>query len=394
MPAEPLAEAPPRPRGLFTRLADIVTGKVFTLALALLALVVGLATFAALSGGTPIGPTGAGQLAGVILANIAFLLLLVASLAARLTRMWLERRRGAAGSRLHVRLVLLFGVVAAVPALLVAGFAALFFNLGIQAWFSDRVRDTLEASLVASRGYLDEHRNTIRADILFMANDLNRAAQVLLPDNGVAFARLLATHTALRGLTSSIIFEPVLGQVVANAGLGISNLVDLPPAWAMEAARSGEVVVLPSEAEEGRVRAMVQLNIPPGLVLLITRPLDPSVLGHMRRTEISFNEYNQLDRNRGSLQITFFLIFAIATLLVLLAAVLIGLLMANRIARPISRLILAAERVRGGDLATKVEEGEADDEIARLARSFNRMTSQLGAQRAELMNAYSLIDER
>jgi two-component system nitrogen regulation sensor histidine kinase NtrY len=394
MPAEGLAEAPPRPRGFFTRLADIVTGKVFTLSLAVLALVVGLATFAALSGGTPIGPTGAGQLAGVILANIAFLLLLVASLAARLTRMWLERRRGAAGSRLHVRLVLLFGVVAAVPALLVAGFAALFFNLGIQAWFSDRVRDTLEASLVASRGYLDEHRNTIRADILFMANDLNRAAQVLLPDNGVAFARLLATHTALRGLTSSIIFEPVLGQVVANAGLGISNLVDLPPGWALEAVRSGEVVVLPSEAEEGRVRAMVQLNIPPGLVLLITRPLDPSVLGHMRRTEISFNEYNQLDRNRGSLQITFFLIFAIATLLVLLAAVLIGLLMANRIARPISRLILAAERVRSGDLATKVEEGEADDEIARLARSFNRMTSQLGAQRAELMNAYSLIDER
>ena len=393
-PALQLGKGTPRAQGLFNRLADIVTGKVFTIALALLALAVGLATFAALSGGTPIGPTGPGQLAGVILANIALLLLLVASLAARLTRMWLERRRGAAGSRLHVRLVLLFGVVAAVPALLVAAFAALFFNLGIQAWFSDRVRDTLEASLVASRAYLDEHRNTIRADILSMTNDLNRAAQVLLPDNGVAFARLLATHTAFRGLTSSIIFEPVLGQVVANAGLGSSGLAELPPSWALEAARAGEVVILPSEAEEGRVRAMVQLNIPPGLMLLISRPLDPSVLAHMRRTELSFNEYNQLDRNRESLQITFFVIFAIATLLVLLAAVLIGLLMANRIARPISRLILAAERVRGGDLATKVEEGEADDEIARLARSFNRMTSQLGAQRAELMNAYSLIDER
>ena len=393
-PALQLGKGTPRAQGLFNRLADIVTGKVFTIALALLALAVGLATFAALSGGTPIGPTGPGQLAGVILANIALLLLLVASLAARLTRMWLERRRGAAGSRLHVRLVLLFGVVAAVPALLVAAFAALFFNLGIQAWFSDRVRDTLEASLVASRAYLDEHRNTIRADILSMTNDLNRAAQVLLPDNGVAFARLLATHTAFRGLTSSIIFEPVLGQVVANAGLGSSGLAELPPSWALEAARAGEVVILPSEAEEGRVRAMVQLNIPPGLMLLISRPLDPSVLAHMRRTELSFNEYNQLDRNRESLQITFFVIFAIATLLVLLAAVLIGLLMANRIARPISRLILAAERVRGGDLATKVEEGEADDEIARLTRSFNRMTSQLGAQRAELMNAYSLIDER
>ena len=382
------------PPGFLNRVADVVTGKVFTICLALLALLVGLATFAALSGGTPVGPTGAGQLVGVILANIALLLLLAASLAARLTRMWLERRRGSAGSRLHVRLVLLFGVVAAVPALMVAGFSAVFFNLGIQAWFSDRVRDTLEASLVASRAYLDEHRNTIRADILSMANDLNRAAQILLPENGLAFARLLASHTAVRGLTSSTIFEPVLGQVVANAGLGASNLVELPPPSVLEAARAGEVVLLPSTTEEGRVRALVQLNIPPGLMLLISRPLDPSVLSHMRRTELAFNEYDQLDRNRESLQITFVLIFAIATLLVLLGAVLIGLLMANRIARPIARLITAAERVRGGDLATKVEEGEADDEVARLTRAFNRMTSQLGAQRAELMNAYSLIDER
>jgi nitrogen fixation/metabolism regulation signal transduction histidine kinase len=68
--------------------------------------------------------------------------------------------------------------------------------------------------------------------------------------------------------------------------------------------------------------------------------------------------------------------------LVLLAAVLIGLVLANQLAGPISRLIVAAERVRGGDLSVRVEEGDADDEVGSLSRAFNRMTNQLAGQRS------------
>ena len=80
-----------------------------------------------------------------------------------------ERRRGSAGSRLHVRLVLLFSVVAVTPTIVVALFATAFFNLGIQGWFNDRVRTALNEGLEASRGYLEEHRNNIRTDALAMA---------------------------------------------------------------------------------------------------------------------------------------------------------------------------------------------------------------------------------
>ncbi|MBI0535011.1 PAS domain-containing sensor histidine kinase [Roseomonas sp. KE2513] len=382
-----------QPVGLARRLADMLLGRVMTLALAMGALLLGVASFAVLSGGNPFGPTSPSQTAVLVFFNAAVVLLLMASLAGRLVRVWAERRRGSAGSRLHVRLVMLFGVVAVVPALLVAVFAAFFFELGIQAWFGDKVRDTLEASLVASRAYLDENRNTIRADALAMAADLNRAAP-LLPDNTIGFSRVLTTHTALRGLTEAIVFEPVLGRVIASAGLGSSLVIDPPPAWAMEIARQGDVAVLASEGEEGRVRGLVALDIDPGLMLLINRPLDPSIIEHMQRTELAFQEYDQLDRNRSGLQVTFVLIFAIATLLVLLAAVLIGLVMANQIARPISRLINAAERVRGGDLSFRVEEGRADDEVGSLSRAFNRMTNQLAAQRSELLEAYRQLDDR
>jgi two-component system nitrogen regulation sensor histidine kinase NtrY len=374
-------------------LADLAFGRGTALALAILALLLGLATFVLLSGGSPFGPTSSGQIVAIVLVNAGALLLLGISLAARITRVWAERRRGSAGAQLHVRLVLLFGGVAVIPALLVGVFSAVFFNLGIQAWFSDRVRGALEASVIASRAYLEEHRATIRVDALAMAADLNRAGQVFLPDNTLAFARVLASHTNLRGLSEAVVFEPALGRVVAGAGFVSTLAADPPPDWALELAREGEVAMLPVESE-GRARALVRLDLPPDLMLMIVRPLDPGVLEHMRTTELAFQEYDQLDRNRGGLQVTFALIFAGAALLVLLGAVLIGLVLANQLARPIARLITAAERVRAGDLAARVEEGREEDELGTLTRAFNRMTSQLGTQRAELMEAYRQIDER
>jgi two-component system nitrogen regulation sensor histidine kinase NtrY len=390
--------APPRRR----RVADLLLGRAATFGLAALALVSGIATFVMLSGDSPLGPTGPGATVGIILANTAILLLLGGVVVGRFVRLLAEQRRGSAGAGLQVRLVLLFGGVAAVPALLVAVFAALFFNLGIQAWFSDRVRSALETAVLASRAYLDDNRNTIRADALAMAADLNRAAQVFLPDNQLAFARVLATHTNLRGLTEALVFEPASGRVLAQAGFWAGTAVEPPTATAMEIIRSGEVAVLPGETE-GRVGGLVALDIPAialggqaraALMLRIGRPVDPGVIEHQRRTEIAFQEYDRLDRDRGTLQVSFALVFAIATLLVLLGAALIGFLLATQIAGAIGRLISAADRVRGGDLSVRVEEGREDDELGRLARAFNRMTSQLSAQRAELMEAYRQIDQR
>ncbi|OYW07441.1 MAG: two-component sensor histidine kinase, partial [Rhodospirillales bacterium 12-71-4] len=286
------------------RIGDIFFGRATTLGLAVTAVLLGIATFVLLAGGSPFGPTSPGQIVAVVLCNAGVLLLLAASLASRLVRVWTERRRGSAGARLHVRLVMLFGGVAVVPALIVAAFAAVFFNLGIQAWFSDRVRSTLEASLVASRAWMDQHRDEIRVDALAMAADLNRAAQVFLPDNVPAFERLLATQTSIRGLTEAVVFEPTLGRVMAAAGFTPGAMIEPPPGWALEQVRQGEVAVVPGESD-ARVRAVTNLDIPPGLLLLIGRPLDGSVLDHMRTTELAFQEYDQLDRNRGSLQITF-----------------------------------------------------------------------------------------
>ena len=71
---------------------------------------------------------------------------------------------------------------------------------------------------------------------------------------------MLASQTALRGLTEAVIFEPVTGQVVASAGLMAGMGIAPPPAWATEQARTGEVAVLGTD-ESTRVRAVVALEL-------------------------------------------------------------------------------------------------------------------------------------
>ena len=396
VPTAPMHPAPVLERPVLERkvsalrqMADLLLGKVTTLLLAAVALTLGIGTFVLLSGGASLS-LQPNSLFGLVLSNLVVLLLLGAVLAGRLTRVWVERRRGSAGSRLHVRLVLLFSVVAVTPTIVVAVFATAFFNLGIQGWFNDRVRTALNEGLEASRGYLEEHRNNIRTDALGMAYDLSQAGQT---NNNYFFGQVLQTQILLRGLTEAVIFNPLTNQVVAGLNPAGDATVDQVPFEATELARGGEVAVL-ATTDEDRVRAVVKLNTTPTMMLLIGRQVDQTILDHMARTEAAVAEYQRLDENRSGLQITFALIFALVALLVLSAAVLIGLVLANQIARPVGRLILAAERVRAGDLAVRVPEIQSEDEVAGLSRAFNRMTGQLGAQRTELMDAYSQIDER
>ncbi|MDR3522439.1 MAG: PAS domain-containing sensor histidine kinase [Acidocella sp.] len=378
-------------RSWATRALDIALGRVSTLLLASVALLLGIATFAILAGRVKLGVHSSVAI-GMSVADFAALLLLIIILVGRVTRVVLERRQGAAGARLHVRLVLLFGGVAAVPAILVAVFATVFFNIGIQAWFNARVQTALDESNQVAQGYLAEHTNDIRLDALAIANDLSQNGTIFYGD-ATGFANFLVQQTATRGLTQAVIFEPVTGQVIASAGLLAGMGATIPSQAEIASARAGQVVVI-SAPDSTLERAVIQLDSTPPLMLLIERPIDPAILDHVQKTEAAVAEYQRLSQNRNGLEISFALIFATVALLVLSAAVLIGLVIANQIAKPIGHLMRAAERVRAGDLTVRVPETTTGDEVAGLSRAFNRMTGQLAAQRAELMVAYGQLDER
>ena len=361
-----------------------------TLVLMGLAVLAGIATFLVLTGSVGLGITQDTLLA-LLMVDLVLVLCLGAMVVFGLVRLWAERRAGAVGARLHLRLVALFALVAVAPAILVAVLAALFFNFEVKTWFNDRVRAAVNNSVAVAEAYLQEHKQVIAADALAMANDLNRAWPALI-SSSERVHRLVENQAALRALSEAILFDTG-GRVLARGGLTVSLEYDRPPPWAIERAAGGEVVILTSGTDD-RVRALVGLNTVPQAFLYVGRFVDPNVLRHLELTRQASFEYNRLEDLRTDLQLTMAGVFVAFALLILLTAVGVGLGFANRLARRVSRLVAAAEQVRAGNLAIRLEETGSDDELGSLMRSFNRMTRQIGEQHGELVEANRQLEER
>ena len=361
------------------------------LALAIAAVVSGIATYGAVTrSSSPFGPDP-GTVAVLLLVDLVLLLLLGALVSSRLVQLWIARRQGSAGTRLHTRLVALFSVVAVAPAIVVGIFSVLFFDLGVQAWFSDRVRTALEASTAVAEAYTEEHHNVIRADVLAMAAGINRDAPRLI-GNRARLNQVVSAEAALRGLPEAIVVDGS-GRVFARGAIGFSITLEPIPSQALDRAARGEVVIL-THSDEDRVRALVRLDAFSNYFLYIGRFVDPRVIGHVNRTREAVAEYRRLEAEKSGVQITQALIFLVVSLLMLLAAIWFALSFASRLVGPVSSLVNAAEKIRDGDLTVRVPEGPTGDEIGMLSRAFNRMTDQLEGQRRELMQANEQLDAR
>ncbi|MEX2628600.1 MAG: PAS domain-containing sensor histidine kinase [Tistlia sp.] len=355
-----------------------------------LALVACATTFLAMTGRLP-GTLDAVEIQLLLTADLVLVLLLTAMIGRRLIVLWLQRRRAAAGAQLHARLMTLFALVAVTPTLIVAIFSALLF-VGMQDWFSERVRTAVRESLAVAESYLEEHRRTIVGDALAMAQDLNRAGPSMLI-NPQRFEQFVSAQAAWRSLTEALVFD-ASGQVLARAGFSLllEFEPDLPP-WAIEQANRGEVAILEAESDD-RVRAIIKLEAFPDTYLFVGRLVDPRILAHTQRSSDAVRLYEQIESQRESILVTFAVTFAVVSLLLLLAAAWVGLAFANRLSRPIAQLIEAAQRVGAGDLAARVPEDDEGIEIDALARAFNHMTGDLQRQREELVEANQQIEAR
>jgi two-component system nitrogen regulation sensor histidine kinase NtrY len=376
--------------GPFEVLRALSRPSLIALWVAIAAVASGVVTYLTLSGLVPYNPTPS-ILIGLLLMNLTLVLTLAALIAWRLTRLWMQRRKGAAGSRLHLRLVAMFCAIAVTPTIIVAIFAAGSLNLGVEAWFSERVRTALANSVSVARAYVDEHKQVIRGDVLAMAFDLNRAAP-LLQDDRKRFSDYLVSQAAIRALPAVFVIDSA-GRVLASAKLPTAPDHDPVTPQEIEQAKQGQVVVLTGQ-NENTVSALVKLDAFVDAYLLVSRGVDPKVLEHQQSTLDAVSEYQRLDENRSEFQLTFAAFYAVVSLLILLAAVWLALWAANRIVTPIGRLAGAAERVSQGDLSVRVIETRDDDEISALSHTFNRMTGEIEAQRNELVDANQQLDSR
>jgi len=323
--------------------------------------------------------------------DLVLLLLMVIAISNHVIRLWIERKKGAAGSKLHIKFVLIFSVLAAAPAVLMAIFSSVFLYFGVQAWFNDRVSTAVYESLEVAQAYLKEHKNVMRADVLAMANDINRSAEMINKDKD-DFSNYIQTQSYLRNLPEAIVFSSD-GTVLAKSNLSFALSVDAIDKSLLEEAKNGEVILM-TGSDKDRIRALISLNQFLDAYLYVGRLVDANVLSHINTTESAVNEYSNIQGKRSQLQVSFTAMFIAVSLILLFSAIWFGLVFAEKLMSPIGDLIHAAEKASQGDLDFRVKESKSDDEIGLLGKAFNRMTSQIKDQRDKLIAVNMVLDER
>ena len=361
---------------------------------ALLSILSGVVTYAAL---TKAGSDNysQGSLIALLIVNLALGLTLGGLIAWRLARLWMERQSGRAGAKLHVRLVTMFSTIAVVPAILVAIFAAVTLNLGMESWFSAHVKSALDNAVGVAHQYALETSRGIILDAGEMADGIQQDRGLFDDQNHVKVGLMiekLAIMTNDRGLVATFLVDSHGNELASSTKLKYIAALK-PTAGDISDAKAGKIVV-DDNPEMGLVHALIQLPALNDAYLLAVRAVDPKVFSYYNRTKVAYGEYKKLESSRREVQINFAVLYAVVSLVILMAAIWMGLWFANRLVDPISNLIRAAERVSEGDLKAQVTVARDDDEIGTLGRVFNRMISQLGAQRSALIDANLQIDER
>ncbi len=337
---------------------------------------------------------------GEVLPTLQVSLLLLAVLVPSMAILVLIGRRmamaRAAGStaRLHVRLVFFFSMVAAVPTLLVAGFAAFLFQTGVDFWFSDESRGLMENANELAQSYYDANQRQVEGETITMASDM-RVILERVPIADPDFPDFYAVQTQGRQISESAILQRLDDGTLRTAA--ILNLLEdnRPLEFSMAALPqldAGAFVVVEGSPE--RIAAVAPIDREAGVYLYNARTTEESMFNQWESAQAISAAYETLTREARTLQLRFNVALVAMSLLLVGIAVWFALRFADRQVEPLTDLVGAARKVGQGNFALRLEGRTGADEIGLLNRAFNRMTSQLEKQTDDLVSANRQIDDR
>lgn len=364
--------------------------------LGVLSLLSALATFIAM---TPSGD--ANKFLILLLLNIDLILLisLIIIITKRLVNIWSRKKSGQLGAQLHSKVVVMFSLLAAAPAIVVAIFGAIFFTVGIDNWFSAQVKNALNKSLSVSDAYLDQAQKQIGTDAIDIAGMINSSGIL----NGIEkldvkkendLKKFLNKIAYERSFTELIIFDEN-SKIVAESELSFlfKSAVRLE-LLSLSKSSNRPAMNYSSNEEEKIVSAISPINIFAKHYIYISKFKDLKVINDIKLVRSAVNNYKSVENKKDGLHITFTMIFIVVAVLLMFVAILMGLNFANGLVTPITNLANAAERVSLGDLKVRVPDYGNKDEIADLSKIFNKMTEQLENQRNDLITSNKELERR
>ena len=328
-----------------------------------------------------------------LLLDLIYVLLIVGVVLVRILYVLSERRSRLAGSKLHFRLAGVFTTMSLLPTITVAVFATVSINLGLEAWFSERVQSVVGTSLSAARAYANEQEIALAEDARSLANDLEkfRKNKIFLEDDELRNELASLQLELQRGLKEAFILNGS-GDIELRGERSYLFDFEKPDKRDMDSAVSQ--VVLIDDFINNELRALIFLNGFGDRYLYVTREVDGTLFNLLDETQKTAVLYQQMESDRTAYLFNFAVLYFALALLLIVSSVLFALWFAERLSKPIGRLAAAAKRVGAGELTTQVIEDDGDDEIAQLGRYFNQMTKQLKSQRDTLVDNTEQIEER
>lgn len=357
-----------------------------------IALIVAAVTFFILMGLTPIAPTQY-VVVTVLLVNGGLAIFLFLIIGWEIASLVMARRRRRAAARLHIRIVALFSVVAAAPAVLVALVAGVTLDRGLDNWFSTSTQAIVNNAAAMAQAFIDQQVELLDRDMIGLQTELEKA-RTLLIDDPVRFQTFFGANAQSSGFPGAFLVN-ASGDVIASARVGSQEQFPPPPPTALQqAATDFSQPALITPGSTNMIGGIVKLTGYDDAFLYALRPIAPEVLRQVTLAGDSINQYRALESTRFGIQLAFGILYLGVALVVLLAAIWVGISFANRLVAPIRRLIDAAKQVSTGNLAVRVPAKRSEGDLGALSETFNTMTSQLRTQREELLAANEQIDSR
>ncbi|MDG1117158.1 MAG: PAS domain-containing sensor histidine kinase [Flavimaricola sp.] len=330
----------------------------------------------------------------VLLADFVYVLVVAALVSRRIASMVAARNAKSAGSRLHLRLTGVFVLLALIPTVLVAVFSVLTINVGLEGWFSERVRNVLGSSLQAAQAYEEEHRTDLTRDGQELASylDAERQRNFFMTDGDLRQTLGVLQPQIERGLTEAFVLDGS-GAIRARGARSYEFGYERPDPGDFDKALEDGIVII-EDYPNNEFRALIPLTAFVDRYLYVTRAVDGGILALLDDTQATVALYVQLESERGRLLFEFGLLYLGFAVILILAAIWLGLWFADGLAQPVGRLVNASQRVGAGDLDVQVIEEDGDDEISQLGHYFNQMTTQLKGQRNALLENTQQIERR
>jgi two-component system nitrogen regulation sensor histidine kinase NtrY len=324
--------------------------------------------------------------------NLIIILILAVYLGHRVWTTVFTASHGQAAPLLHRRFVMIFSLAALIPAVLVGGFSISLLSQNLSGIFGDRVRANMEEARQILDGYVAQEFENLGEDVDELKQGIARSRTDF--SARISFTAELWREAQTRDLDAVYILRED-GFVLSRVEAPDAPDIRIPGPEALEGLK-GRNIAFQKRTDIDYLIALTQLSESPRSYLYVGKLLrsDNQVLSSISGIESAASQIARFNESQARMNQIFFFTLLDSALLILMAAIWLGLSLANRIIDPLSGLVNAAERVRAGDMGARVSVSGEWGEISDLGSAFNRMTSQLESQRDELIREHDVSEQR